>query len=79
MKFDQYTFVVGARYLSALITGDSSGLDEREERKLKRFEREHMQAGAHWAVGFELGCDACEVAGMQDHCFELLLMVPIEA
>ena len=82
MKFDYYTFNMGAHFLSAIINGDYSGLSDQDETDLNRFmdnlPDEFQLRGGHFdLVEDEGNFSRCEVCGLYADCVEVRLYFPI--
>ena len=81
-KWDIYEFTVAGHYLSALINGDISGLDNDDEKALRLFEERAVakakEDGAihwHWSIDTECGNFAkCEVSGLWADVFDISLV-----
>lgn len=80
MKFDQVEFDIGSRYLSALINGDFSGLEDEEAKLFDVWEtnvRTSCGNVGHWAAlddSNEFGC--CDVTGLRGDVTKVAYMFP---
>ena len=79
MKFDYYTFNIGAPFLSAIINGDYSGLSDKEETDLNRFMDNLPVQNGHFDLIYngETCFSECEVCGLYADCVEVRLYFPI--
>jgi len=69
MKFEEYTFTIGAHYLSALIDGDETGLSDAESEELASWLRHVIETNIgtrnhHWSpTDNENEFGRCEITG----------------
>lgn len=82
MKFDSYEYHIGAHFLSALINGDTTGLDDAEERALNAWVADPCIIGAgngHWSTiddsSDEFGL--CEITGLRGATEKVAYMFPV--
>jgi len=81
MKFDYYTFNIAGHYLSAIINGDESGLNDEEQRQLDTFLDNLPVNNGHFdAMDLDNGGSftACEVSGLYSETYEVRLYFPIQ-
>jgi hypothetical protein len=81
MKFDYYTFNIGSHYLSAIINGDYSGLNDQDEADLDRFMDTLPVKNGHFDLinyDGETFFSECDVSGLFDDCIEARLYFPID-
>jgi len=80
MKFDYYTFNIGAHFASAIIYGDYSGLIDSDIKELDLFMDNLPVDNGHFDLvnpeneGF---FDKCEISGLFSECHEFRLYFPI--
>ncbi len=70
MKFTAYEYDVGEHFLSALINGDVTGLDDEEEEELNEWTLGVTEAhgrGGHWAVLDSVRKDFARCAVTDEH------------
>jgi hypothetical protein len=80
MKFDYYTFNIGAPYMSAIINMDDSGLTNTEISEINRFMDELPVKNGHFDLAdydAEGNFSICEVCGLYSDCLEVRLYFPI--
>lgn len=82
MKFKTTKYSVGQHFLSALINGDTTGLEASEELALDRFVREETNGIAHhwdfpFAVDYSASFERCEVTGLMSDCATVTLHQPV--
>ncbi len=80
MEFEIYEYSLCGHYLSALINGDTSGLDESEETELSEFESDvTVKLGnGHWDVIDEEGSFARDdISGLMADCYTCNYCVPV--
>jgi len=85
MKFEEYTFTIGAHYLSALIDGDETGLSDAESEELASWLRHVIEtnvgkANYHWSpadTGNAIG--HCEITGERGAVEEVTLCVEVRS
>lgn len=82
MTFDSYEYQIGAHFLSALINGDFSGLDDAETRTFIAWaDTVHTSAPGigHWATlddsADEFGL--CEITGLRGATEKVAYMLPV--
>jgi hypothetical protein len=81
MKFDYYTFNIGAHYLSAIINGDESGLTNTEISEINRFMDELPVKNGHFDLidyDGETFFSDCDICGLFSECYEARLYFPID-
>ncbi len=69
MKFDYYTFTIASHYLSAIINGDCTGLEDEEALDLQAWLDDVPKKVEYWEVedgGVSFGRD--EVSGLMADC-----------
>ena len=78
MKFETYTYTIGAHFLPALINGDESGLSLGEGNALASFDANLPGAG-HWSCDDADGFDfaRCDVTGMMGAVVVCQYLVPV--
>ena len=83
MKFAHYEFNISGHYASAIINGDYSGLDDKEERELNAFLDsipDDAKGRGHWDGFGEdedyQGFSRCDVCGMMSDCYTARYMFP---
>ena len=79
MEFEQYEYTICGHYLSAIINGDYSGLEDSEEAELNEFLDSVSEHGnGHWSVDSEEP-DFCtdEVSGLMADCYDCTYNVPV--
>lgn len=79
MKFDSYTYTISAHFLSAIINGDETGLDDDESDSLSDFLSNLPASNGHWdcddADSFDFA--RCDVMGLMSAVVVCQYMVPI--
>lgn len=87
MQFDHYEYKIADHYLSALINGDESGLEDDDAEQLNNWietaENDAKQSGVlhwHWADMEDTGEDygRCAVSGLFAMCCTVRLMFTCE-
>jgi hypothetical protein len=79
MKFDYYTYQIGGHYLSALMNGDYSGLDDQESQQVDAFLNNLPVNKGHFDV-MDLDNSSfsiCEVCGLYSETYEVRLYFPL--
>ena len=73
-KFEQYEYNICGIYLSALINGDHSGLENMDEDLLRDFlDSEVGRLGGHWSVDSEEpGFCTDDISGLLADCHECI-------
>lgn len=79
MNFDQYDHQVSGHFASALINGDYSGLNDKEEKQLAAWIERNTIGPGHWA-GFnewddDCGFSRCEITRLMSDCFTVRRLV----
>jgi hypothetical protein len=81
MKFQTHEYDIGAHFLSALIDGDASGLDDNEETALDAWEadiRAELGATGFWTTvdGHDNEFSRCDITGLRSDTSRVAYMVP---
>lgn len=71
--WDYYEFSIGEHFVSAIINGDYTGLDDTEEKQLNDFLADYTDG--HWGyedlIGFSDDCRTCEVCNQYTKTMQL--------
>jgi hypothetical protein len=67
MKFNQTSYTVGSYFLSAMINGDYSGLNDQETRDLNDWlQRNNCYGAGHWSTTDETDeYGRCDITGLR--------------
>ena len=78
MKFDYYTYHISGNFLSPLINGDYSGLNDQDEADLGAWV-DSLPVTGHFDVSDEEGnFRECDITGMHSDCYEVRLYFQTE-
>lgn len=72
MHFEQYDYTIGTHYISAIINGDTSGLNDDEEQMLNDFLSCDVFQNGHWAVpDNDESFSRCDISGLMGDCSDM--------
>lgn len=79
MKFDYYTYQIGGHYLTGLINGDYSGLEDQEAQQLDAFLDNLPVNNGHFdAMDLDNSSfSICEISGIYSETYEVRLYFPL--
>jgi len=80
MKFDEYEYEIGAHFLSALINGDTTGLEDNEERDLDAWVTDAAPGVGHWSdvADSDNEFGTCDVTGLRGATVKVLWMRQVQ-
>jgi hypothetical protein len=78
MKFDYYTYHLSGHFISALVNGDRTGLEDQDESDLDAW-IDSLPVSGHFEIIDEEGnFRECDITGLHSDCFEVRLYFQTE-
>ena len=72
MKMDTFEYTVAEHWLSAIINGDYTGLNDNEERDLNAWLEINQESRAYWDTNGYISFGHDEISGLMAGCVQLI-------